>query len=297
MNKVDIYYFSGTGNSLFAASEIAKKTEGKLISIPSVVNQENIATDANTIGIVFPVHYIWNGGVPIIVEKFVGKLINISTKYIFAVCTCGGGQGDTIIRLNRMVIKRGGQISAGFCLVLPYNYTSYFGSLAKISDDRKENLFAGCRIKLKEITEHANARKERKIEQDSEWILRIVDLFDLRIKLGKPHYQKKAGFLKSTALPFSEILPLMDKSFYCDGSCNGCGICSKVCPVGNILMLSEKPSWQHHCEQCFACLQWCPTSAIQFGNKTKGGKRYHHPEVMISDMIRQKELSSTQRHK
>jgi len=28
-------------------------------------------------------------------------------------------------------------------------------------------------------------------------------------------------------------------------------------------MFDGRPVWQHHCEQCFACLQWCPKEAIQ----------------------------------
>jgi len=44
--------------------------------------------------------------------------------------------------------------------------------------------------------------------------------------------------------------------------------------------------WQHHCEKCFACLQWCPQEAIQFGSKTSGRKRYHHPDVKLADMVR-----------
>jgi len=32
--SAEIYYFSGTGNSLFAAKEIARKINGKLVSIP-----------------------------------------------------------------------------------------------------------------------------------------------------------------------------------------------------------------------------------------------------------------------
>ena len=36
---------------------------------------------------------------------------------------------------------------------------------------------------------------------------------------------------------------------------------------------------------CFACLQWCPQEAIQFGKKTPKYERYHHPEVTVQDML------------
>ena len=57
--SVDIYYFSGTGNSLAVARDIAEKTIGKLISIPSVMNKNKIKTNAEVIGVVFPLHGIF----------------------------------------------------------------------------------------------------------------------------------------------------------------------------------------------------------------------------------------------
>jgi len=53
-------------------------------------------------------------------------------------------------------------------------------------------------------------------------------------------------------------VPQMDKSFFADEKCTGCRICAKICPAQNIGLVKEKPQWEHHCEQCFACIQWCP---------------------------------------
>jgi flavodoxin len=44
VSKVEVYYFSGTGNSLAVARDIAEKIKGKLISIPSVMEKEKIET-------------------------------------------------------------------------------------------------------------------------------------------------------------------------------------------------------------------------------------------------------------
>jgi MinD superfamily P-loop ATPase len=51
-------------------------------------------------------------------------------------------------------------------------------------------------------------------------------------------------------------------------------------------MVDGRPTWHHRCEQCFACLQWCPEEAIQFGTETAGKDRYHHPDVTLADMRR-----------
>jgi epoxyqueuosine reductase QueG len=52
-------------------------------------------------------------------------------------------------------------------------------------------------------------------------------------------------------------------------------------------MTNEKPSWLHQCDQCLACLQWCPQEAIQYGKKTVQYERYHQPEVTLDDMLEQ----------
>lgn len=69
--KTEIYYFSGTGNSLAAARAIAAKTGAVLISIPSVMDRESIMTAAGQIGLVFPSYLAQCFGVPLIVERFI----------------------------------------------------------------------------------------------------------------------------------------------------------------------------------------------------------------------------------
>jgi hypothetical protein len=34
-----------------------------------------------------------------------------------------------------------------------------------------------------------------------------------------------------------------------------------------------------------ACLQWCPTSAIEAGKITQGRERYRHPDVTAEEMV------------
>ncbi|MEN6358816.1 MAG: hypothetical protein ABFD59_01960 [Smithella sp.] len=48
---------------------------------------------------------------------------------------------------------------------------------------------------------------------------------------------------------------------------------------------SFAPAWHHRCEQCFACIQWCPEEAIQYGKGTRNKKRCHHPEISLKDML------------
>ena len=84
----------------------------------------------------------------------------------------------------------------------------------------------------------------------------------------------------------SKKLRTADKKFILQDTCTKCGICARVCPVENIKPVDGRPAWLHHCEHCLACLQWCPVEAIQYGQKTIGRKRYRHPLITVSDMVK-----------
>ena len=79
-----------------------------------------------------------------------------------------------------------------------------------------------------------------------------------------------------------------DRKFNVDENCNSCGVCEKVCPVNNIIMVEDKPQWQHNCQRCLACIQLCSQKAIQWKEKTAHKDRYRHPEITVKDIINQK---------
>ena len=74
-----------------------------------------------------------------------------------------------------------------------------------------------------------------------------------------------------------------DKNFNVEEKCTQCGICEKICPVGNIKLVDGKPTWHQNCEQCMRCIQWCPVEAIQIGKATITRTRYHNPEAKVTD--------------
>jgi flavodoxin/ferredoxin len=257
--STEIYYFSGTGNSLVTARGIARKTNGKLISIPHVMDNESIKTDADAIGIIFPVYH---GDIPFIIRRFVTKLNNLGKKYIFAVCTYGNSPGLSLKYLDEMIKLHGGKLAAGFAVNMPYNYitpsfvlSGFFKSfvLREVTIKKQQKLFNNWKKKLESIYEFVHARKKGEFETSAEIIEHLVDFLHLKEILGKTVWLKIAGFEGHTNLPFQESLQLMDCGFKCDDKCNGCGICSKICPVQNIKIVDDRPTWQHQCEQCFAC--------------------------------------------
>ncbi len=293
MNPV-IYYFSGTGNSLAIARDLASKTDASLTAIPSMLSSETIALSSHVVGLVFPVYH---GGLPLIVQRFVQKLTLVDNTYVFAVCTFGDSPGLALEYLEKLLSSRGGKLAAGFGVHMPYNYITpsfnrkdFFGSftLREVDPQTQQILISEAITKVKTIAACVNGRRSGILERDAELITRLVDAINLHETLGKTVWLKIAGITEPSNRTFRESIQMMDQAFHADETCKGCGSCVRVCPVGNMAMVENKPVWRQHCEQCFACLQWCPQQAIQFGQNTAGRMRYHHPDIRINDMFTEK---------
>ncbi len=288
----EIYYFSGTGNSLAVARQLAEKTAGRLSAIPAVRPEASLKPAAEVVGLVFPVYH---GGLPLAVTRAVQNWEGLAGKYLFGVCTYGDSPGLTMEYLDQLVRARGGMLAAGFGVHMPYNYITpsvvlrgFLSSfkLREIPAEKQAVLWAEGRKKVDVIAAFVNARRSGALETDAELISRLVDAVHLKESLGKAVWLKIAGVKAVPPGPFVESRQWMDEGFHAGEQCNGCGVCAKVCPAEDIVMMRGRPVWQHRCEQCFACLQWCPREALQFGRKTEGGKRYHYPEVKLADMLR-----------
>jgi ferredoxin len=253
-----IFYFTGTGNSLTIARDLAEALgDAQLRRISLAATSFSPQEAADKVGIVFPVYV---DGLPRIVEAFARELDRPPGTYVFAVANYGGGPGGSLLQLDGVFKEKGAPLSAAFGLKMP---------------DNTQILFPPC--------SPSEQRDDFKQEEESIRTIAAVvrnkgtaldDLEKTRRRLG-PSW---------TRPPFDP--EEMAKKFWVDEKCNGCGLCGKICPVDNVVLNEGKPVWLTRCEQCAACLQWCPTEAIQFSDKTAGWGRYHHPAVKVSDLYR-----------
>lgn len=243
-----IFYFTGTGNSLWAAKQLANDGE-RLINIAEARKNGEYAysaADREKVGFVFPVYcYTLSDAV----LDFVSKLQLSNAKYVYAVITCGGSIGGTGGFLRSELAKRGITLKVVFELLMPDNTVFYY----KVTD--------------KAESEKRIANAEEKLKKIAEVIAR--------------HGKKDPG---SGALskPMRGLYHLMSgtRRFYVNGGCVGCGMCERICPDSAIELRGNKPVWvKSRCTKCSACINRCPKQAIQYGKGTEKRERYINPRL------------------
>ncbi|WP_233905292.1 EFR1 family ferrodoxin [Segatella copri] len=284
-----IFYFSGTGNTKWAASKLAAATREDLISIAPYMRADDsshnlaepfILKENERLGFVFPVHG-WR--VPKLVREFISKMKILrepsdatgrnkakaddcqkNRPFAYCVCTAGDSIGLTIENLNEVISLNPSlqalgitEVSSSYSLIMP---ESYIG-LPFMDVDPKE----------REIRKKENAAQELAVVCE--------EIFDRKEGISRLVKGPIPWFFTKVVGGFFENVLITDKRFHVEKDrCVKCGICANVCPVGDIKGgHGEYPVWLHHkdCLTCFTCYHHCPHHAIEFGNQTQKKGQYY----------------------
>ncbi len=278
----EIYYFSGTGNSLYVAKELQKRiTDVKLVPIVNLMDKDIHKTNAKTVAFVFPIYYMT---APKLVRNFIKKMDLKSAEYIFAVATRGGSRHRAFNDIEKTLKKNDRVLDSYFTLNMVSNTAI-----------REKNYLAPTKKELSNI--------ESGIQKKLDLIQRIV--------LNKEKYRKKdSDAITSAPYVLIDFLTLIisiirlikpeNTDFYVDSKCAGCQTCEKVCLSRKIKMVDEKPVWKRdiQCYSCYACINYCPHQSIQIRSTifsksyTAENGRYSHPEVTANDISGEKSHKS-----
>lgn len=282
--STEIYYFSGTGNSLHVAKELQERLPGaKLVPILSLEGRESVRTSGETVGFVFP-HYA--SSLPKVVHAFIEKLDLGSARYLFAIVTRGGTKTWAFVEIDGILEEKGRRLDSFFAITMPGgNDALVKGYANQITEERIQRLESEMLARLDAI-QRIIVNREVSREED----LGTVE---------PPAFLKPVLPLLDAASPLLIRLGRMVESsfdFYYDQECTGCGVCERVCLAGKVQMVDERPVWQEavKCHGCFACLSFCPEESIQVRSKwylksyTDVNGRYHHPQITAKDIARQK---------
>ncbi|MDO5293844.1 MAG: EFR1 family ferrodoxin [bacterium] len=250
-----IFYFSGTGNSKYAAGQLAKSTNEEMVYMSKKTIEEETTyciAENERIGFVFPIYWY---GVPKIVEQFISKLklSGYKQQYVYVLVTYGGSCGNTMTQIAGILERQGIRLSAKFGVKMVDNYVLMYDLPSK--QEQAETL-AKAKLQIADIAS------------------KVVE------KSGEGTYHKGA------IAPFSPLLQKIykrvdhAKKFYATDDCTRCGLCEKTCPADVITVSENGPNWSGDCTGCLKCLHTCPKQAIQFGKGTKKRGRYTFPAIV-----------------
>lgn len=254
-----IFYFTGTGNSKYAAEAIAGYIGEQLNPLDKAlkVSQGRIdISNEDYLGFVFPVYYF---GIPSIVEEFIRriKLDGTPRKGSFLVLTCGGTTGNAHGIFRDLLNKKGIKLDYIFAVDMPDNYILLY-DLQKPMQQRKQ--LESADNKLRKIAQSIL------LEESGNHNDMTGPFHSLVTWLVYPFYRKGRK----------------TKNFLTTEACNDCGACEKICPSGTINMHLKRPEWvEESCIHCLACLHRCPQKAIQYGKRTEGRGRYVNPNTKL----------------
>ena len=246
-----IFYFSGTGNSVWVARQIAKAQQEELLAIAEEINKnkEYALKDGEKVGFVFPV-YAW--GPPGIVRRFIRQLKMKNPEYLFFVCTCGDDTGRTAQVFSSAIRRKGWHCVAGYSVTMPNTYVSLPGFDVD-AEDVEEQKVQNAMARLDFINGELAGRIHMKHFNCHEGALPFTKTYLLR--------------------PLFNTFLMSPKPFYATDACIACKKCEKVCPVHNI-EVTDKPQWGNNCTQCLGCYHICPLHAVQYGKATRAKGQY-----------------------
>lgn len=254
-----IFYFSATGNSLYAAKKISNELNTDLISVSEAAAQSNFhfkIEDDESVGFVIPTYFY---GIPTIVTDFISHLVLEGKRdpYIYLVLTCGTTTGNACKMFEKQLNSVGYKLSSTYAVSMINNYVLMF-SIPEIN-------------KQKEMLDKAD--------------IQINDIIQ-KIKLKEQgDFNNKKGFTPSLMTAISYPIYKQGrktKKFYAKENCTNCGLCQKVCPCNAISISSERPKWQkERCIHCLGCINRCPVKAIEYGRATIKRGRYVNPNVSL----------------
>lgn len=261
-----VLYFTGTGNCLYVARQLAGK-EGEILSIPQLMRKKQFEIEADEIGLVYP---IYGHMPPYMVREFIKKA-QLKAEYKFAVLTYG------MRKCNAVEIWDGISRKAG-------NAFDYIGTIVMV-DNWLPNFDMNDQMKIdKHIPEN---------------LAKITSDLSNRRRWHEPVTQEEReqheGFMSLSGLdPEVGFLMKADRSFRVTDDCIHCGICTYVCPRGNYELTGQGVKMQGDCEFCFACIQNCPQRAIQFkknedgtwpdGSEKNPNARYRNENVSLMEL-------------
>ena len=249
-----ILYFSGTGNSEYAAKRIAAVTgDGVLNLFQKLRSGDHAPLDSKQPWVVVTPTYAWR--IPRLVTDWIAKTELRGSREIYFVMTCGGDIGNAGSYLKPLCAGKGMNYRGCTGIKMPENYIALF------------------KTPREEEAAQIIGQAEGVIDRAAEMIGRGEHLPEPELSLGD---KLNSGIVNAVFYP----LFVHAKKFYATGACISCGKCAAVCPLDNVRLKDGRPVWGDRCTHCMACMCRCPAQAIEYGKHSQGLPRYTCPKTV-----------------
>lgn len=247
-----LFYFTATGNSLYAA----KQLDDERISIAQAIHGKEKKYKADKIGIVCP---IFGHEVPLLVKEFLFGA-EFDTDYFYVVLTYGNRHGGACELVQKPLEGFGIHPAYINVLLMANNFLPVFDMDEQKKMDKKVDAH------LAQICKDIKNRKR--------FFAPVTDAD----RAAHQEYLDRVSGMPENA--FADAYHITD-------ACIGCEICTKVCPKKCFRVEKQKSIWNpERCMMCMACIHACPTMAIQMRGHEKNPKaRYRNENISICEIV------------
>lgn len=237
-----ILYFTGTGNSRFAARRLAQRLGDQTVSLGQVFrNKQPLQFHSVSPFVVVCPIYAWR--LPKPVEELLAQGEFSGSRQLYLVVTMGASYGGAGSYVQKILAKTGMEYRGMAGVVMPDNFLVSF---SMPGEDQALSILRQALPRLDQIAQTIAAGDTL------------------------PPSSSKGGWLLSGLVNwgFSHFM-MSSKAFTVSDACVGCGKCAAECPVGNITLTGGKVRFSNHCSFCLGCIHRCPVHAIDYKGKGK----------------------------
>ncbi len=248
-----ILYFTGTGNSEFAAEYIADHIGDECVSLNNIIKHRKAPVFHSEKPFVISAP-VYAGMYPVIVTKLLRKAKFTGSKKIYFVATLGSKSCGAGYSLRNLARDKGLEFGGLFCISMPNNYIAG-GNVP--SDDDAEYKIKYTSIPLMESVSEIISAGETIPHTTGNAVSTVIS--------------------EGVSSMFNKYMASSD-AYTVSADCISCGKCAKVCPVNNIMMVGGEPLFRKKCIGCYACMSSCPKKAINIGQRSVNVNKYHCPK-------------------
>lgn len=247
-----ILYFSGTGNSAYAAKRIGRAICDETVDLFEKIRSRDCSgLHADRPWVIVVPTYAWR--IPRIVQDWLEHTSLAGNRDIYFVMTCGGSIGNAGKHLQALCAAKQMHYMGCMEIRMPENYIALFSTPTQAQA-----------LEIIGQAEPVIDRAARMIQAHAAFPAPAVTLKD----------KMNSGLVNQMFYPMF----VHAKKFYATDACISCGKCAAVCPLHNLSLQAGKPVWGARCTHCMACISRCPTGAIEYGAHSKGMPRYLCPK-------------------